>query len=311
MEIKRVVNPNDYSIGCIIARFQVHKLHPSQRELVEDVCKNHKKVILFLGIPPIHRPETDPLDFATRKAMLQNDYPNVIILPVKDNRDDNKWSKNIDEQIDMTFNGGKALLYGSRDSFIPHYHGKHQTVELITDTFYSGTEVRKEVTREILGSSDFRAGVIYGKADRYPTAYNTVDVACVNNEGKVLLAKKPNENKLRFIGGFVDPSDNSKERAAKREFSEETGGCEIGDLRYVCSQKIDDWRYRRAKDGIMSTLFVGTFIFGSPIPTDDICELSWVLINDLKKASDKLELHNIIMEEHVELMENFLNSIKL
>lgn len=43
-----------------------------------------------------------------------------------------------------------------------------------------------------------------------------------NNEGKLLLARKPNETKLRFIGGFVDPSDISYEKAAVREFMEET-----------------------------------------------------------------------------------------
>lgn len=306
MEIKRVVDPSDYEIGVVIARFQVNRLHPSQRELMDDVCKNHKKVILFLGIPPVYRPESDPLDFATRKIMLQNDYQNIVILPLKDNRDDHKWSKNMDEQISLTFNGGKALLYGSRDSFIPHYHGVHQTVELITDTFYSGTQVRKELTREVLGSDDFRAGVIYGKADRYPTSYNTVDVACLNGNNQILLGKKPDENKWRFIGGYEDPTDCCKEQAAKREFGEETGSCEIGDLEYVCSQRVDDWRYRRSKDAIMTTLFVGKFIFGSPTPTDDIAELSWISIDKLMESN----LDEMIMVEHVELMKKLLNKLK-
>ena len=306
MEIRRIVEPSEYPIGVVIARFQVNDLHTSQRELLDDVCKNHKKVVLFLGIPLVSKPITDPLDFATRKIMVQNDYPTIVILPMKDNRSDIKWYKNIDEQIAMAFNNSKALLYGSRDSFIPHYFGKNKTVELITDTNFSGTEVRKELIRGIGSTSEYRTGIIVGKADRYPTAYGTVDIACVNAAGEVLLAMKPDEDKWRFPGGFVDPTDESKEMAASREFAEETGNCEIADLTYVCSQKIDDWRYRGTKDGIMSTLFMGKFIFGNPVGTDDILKVKWFNIEELKSS----KISDIIMEEHVTLMNKFLSFVK-
>jgi bifunctional NMN adenylyltransferase/nudix hydrolase len=307
MEIKRDVEPSDYPIGIIVARFQVHLLHESHIELLNDVCSNHKKVVLFLGVSNSASDESDPMDFATRKIMVQELYPNIVILPLQDRRDDYIWSAELDRQISLTFGNNKALLYGSRDSFIPHYFGKHRCVELVTTTFYSGTEVRKEVSREILGSSDFRAGVIYSHFGQYPVAFPTVDIACLNSNGEVLLAMKPDEKKWRFIGGYVDPRDPSMEVAARREFLEETGGCEIGDLTYVSSHKINDWRYRKSKNGIITTLFMGNFTYGSIKPSDDIEKLSWQKIESFKNID---YLDNNIMEEHVPLMMSLLGKLK-
>jgi bifunctional NMN adenylyltransferase/nudix hydrolase len=307
LSVPPLLDVSEFEIGVIICRMQVHILTPAHIALLNKVCENHKKVIICLGVPKIPD-DRNPLDFATRKIMIQNYYPNVMIIPINDCRYNKDWSNNLDKQISLVFGDRKTLLYGSRDSFISYYSGKHQVIELISNVNYSGTEVRKEVRREILETSDYRAGVITGKADRYPTAYNTVDVACINNSGEVLLARKPDEDKFRFIGGFIDPKDESKEASASREFGEETGGCEIGDLKYVCSQKIDDWRYRRSKDSIMTTLFVGKFIFGSPTPTDDVCELKWYDIIELDTKNNNGSLADIIMEEHLELMNSFLNN---
>jgi bifunctional NMN adenylyltransferase/nudix hydrolase len=273
---------------------------------MDDVCKNHKKVVLFLGVAEDPDPEVDPLDFATRKIMIQNDYPSIIILPLKNNRSDIKWSKNIDELINMSFGGSKALLYGSRDSFIPHYFGKNQTVELITDTNFSGTQVRKEIRRDVLGSSDYRAGVITGKGDRKPTAFNTVHIACVNSNNELLLTKQKDIDKWQFIGDFIDPKDESKELSVNRIFNDETNGCEISDLKYVCSQKLDDYRYRRSKDSLMTTLFSGTFLWGGVKSKDEDIELEWFSITELKNLTE-LGIEKLIISEHIPLMDKFLN----
>jgi hypothetical protein len=37
-------------------------------------------------------------------------------------------------------------------------------------------------------------------------------------------------------------------------------------------RRIDDWRYRRGRDKVMSTLFAADYIFGAPKPADDIVE---------------------------------------
>lgn len=290
MEIKSTITPSDYSIGVIMARFQVHELHEGHIKLINQVCDNHKKVIIFLGVPIISNTKSNPLDFASRKAMLQEKYPQVVILPHKDQRSDERWSENLDNEIKMPFGDLPAVLYGSRDSFIPHYKGKYPVIELVTDVYYSGTEVRKQVSQEILSTSDFRAGVIHATYAQRPVTYPTVDVVSYNEEGKILLAKKPNEKDYRFIGGFVDRTDTSWEHAAKREFFEETGGCEIGDLQYVASGVINDWRYAKAESGIMTTLYIGKFIMGRIQPSDDIAVLEWIDLSEI--TTDK------IMPEH-------------
>lgn len=302
MEIKTNIKPADYEIGVIMARFQVHKLHEGQLMLIDTVCRNHKKVIIFLGVSVIGNTKSNPLDFASRKAMIQEVYPNAVILPQKDQRSDEKWSQNLDSEIRTPFGDISALLYGSRDSFIPHYKGKYPVVELTTDIFYSGTEVRKQVSREILTSEDFRAGIIHANYAQRAVTYPTVDVVAYNEKGQILLGKKPNEKKYRFIGGFVDRTDANWEHAAKREFSEETGGCEIGDLKYVASGAIKDWRYNNLESGIMTTLFIGKFVMGRINPSDDIESLSWVNPDDIDVTRD-------IMIEHQELFELLLNYI--
>lgn len=307
IDIRKEVEPCDYEIGVIIARFQVHKLHDAHIAVIDKVCENHKKVIVFLGVPIISNTKRDPLDFATRKAMLQEYNSNLVVLPLNDQRSNEQWTKILDSQIRTPFGDLSALLYGSRESFIPCYSGKYKVTELTTDVFYSGTEIRKEVSREILSSEDFRAGVIHANYAQRPVTYPTVDVVAYNDKGQILLGKKPNENKYRFIGGFVDRTDKNWEQAAKREFSEETGGCEIDKLEYVSSSTINDWRYAKTESGIMTTLFAGKFIFGAIKPSDDITLLEWKTI-DCFDTREKIE--KLVMLEHVELMGQLIDKIK-
>lgn len=304
---KEQINPKDYDLGVVIMRLQVHELHPAHVAILDMVCSNHKKVILFLGVPVVENTKRNPLNFATRASMVRSKYPNIIILPQKDQRSDEKWSNNLDDAIRTPFGELPALLYGSRDSFIPHYTGKHAVMELTSDVFYSGTEIRREVSREILASADFRAGIIHATYAQRPCTYPTVDIVAFNEKGQLLLAKKPNETKYRFIGGFVDRTDENWEQAAKREFMEETGGCEIGDLKYVTSNAVNDWRYAKDESGIMTTLFIGKFIFGAINPSDDIAMLAWVDVSQIITLKDNLE--SFIMLEHVPLMKELLRQI--
>lgn len=299
-------NPSDYEIGVMICRMQVHKLHDAHKAIIDMVTSNHKKVILFLGVPVVSNTKNNPLDFATRKEMIQEEYPHLIILPLKDQRYNEKWSQILDNEIKVPFGERTALLYGGRDSFIPHYCGKYPVTELTSDIFYSGTEVRNQVSREILASADFRAGVIHANYAQRPCTYPTVDIIAYNDKGQILLAKKPNENKYRFIGGFVDRTDESYEMAAKREFYEESGGCEIGDLTYIASGKIHDWRYKKEESGIMSILYAGKFMWGSIQPSDDISVLAWIDVKKLQAMEDDNTLHSFIMEEHLSFMKSFL-----
>jgi len=307
MDVQQVLDPKDYQVGVLVARFQVDKLHDQQRKIIDFVMSHHRKVIIFLGVAQTGPTKRNPLDFATRSAMIQKYYPTAIVLPQKDNRSDAEWSKTLDNRISEVFPNSKPLLYGSRGSFIPHYQGRHQTTELTSDFVeISGTQIRDEVSREIIESTKFRAGVIHSVYAKYASTFPTVDVCAYNDEGQILLARKPSEEQYRFIGGFVDATDVSLERAAYREFMEEVNGSHIGGLKYVLSHKVDDWRYRSESDGIMTSLFLGRFGHGQVKASDDIVEVKWF---DASEFSNPDFIVKTIMPEHREMMAKLIQKV--
>lgn len=306
LNIPKVVQPEDYEIGVIVARFQVPELHSAHVKLLDTVTGFHKKVIVFLGIPPTDSlTKTNPLDFASRKAMIQEKYPNVSILPLRDQRTNELWSYILDNKIKEPYRSSSALLYGGRESFIPHYCGKLDTIELVgKPADLSGTQIRDAVAKEVINSVDFRKGVIHASYVGYPAVYPCVDIISHNEkDDTILLGRKENEEKFRFIGGHVDLSDNSLEWAAMREFREETRGAEIADLKYVGSAKIKDWRHDDVNSGIISTLFVGKHLWGRAEASDDIVACDWF---DMEKLIQGDNYKSEIVPEHIELFEKFI-----
>ncbi|TND09541.1 MAG: ADP-ribose pyrophosphatase [Bacteroidetes bacterium] len=278
-------------IGIIVGRFQVNELHPGHIDLIETVNAKHKRVVIFLGTTPALVTRNNPLDFVARKEMLLKRFPAVSVLSIPDSPSDKDWSIMLDSRIREACPVGSVMLYGSRSSFISSYHGHFETTELPDHHNTSGTEVRIELSKEVKSSPDFRAGVIFAAYNQYPKVYPTVDVA-ITRDGKFLLGRKANQSKYRFIGGFADPTDDSYEDAARREAMEETG-LEIGNITYVGSARIDDWRYRSEQDKIITHLFIAEALFGKAEARDDIAELKWVLSADLDEE--------LFVPEHVVL----------
>lgn len=306
--MKTNINLKDYDTGVIIGRFQVHQLHEGHKDLIKTVSENHRKTILFLGISSVRGSKRNPLDFITRKLMIQSDFPNITILPLPDQHEDKLWSNELDKRILETVSNSKVVLYGSRDSFIPFYLGKFPTYELESKIITSGTEVRKHVAQDILSDPAFRAGIIYASYNRYDISFQTVDVAIQNDKNEFLFARKPNENGIRFVGGFVDPKDQSLEIAAKREAQEETG-LEVEIEKYLGSFRVNDWRYRSESDKIMTTLFIAKSVFGSPQANDDISELHWLSSDDVIALSN-LNYKYSIEPVHMPLLKVLVSHIQ-
>jgi len=282
MQIKKDVTTSE-SVGVIVARFQIHRLHEAHIDLIQTVLNKHQNVIIFLGLSPLKTTQNNPLDFESRRQMLAERFPKIHrVVYIKDNPSDKVWSDNLDEQIkDLIGPNQTAVLYGSRDSFINHYHGKHETIELIPESMVSGTELRRSIGRSVMNDEKFRAGVIHATHNQYPCAIPTVDIAIFNQDlSKLLLGRKSNENKFRFIGGFADPQSDSYEVDARREVYEETG-MEIGELHYIGSAKIKDWRYHGETNQIKTLFFMAIYIFGPARASDDICEIKWFDIDSL------------------------------
>lgn len=273
-------------VGIIVARFQVPSLHDEHRALIQKVTNTHPRVIVILGLAASINKCTynNPLDFPARKAMVESEFPGVEVIYIKDIGNNLIWSKNLDDIISTQIGPGqRVVLYGGRDSFVPHYRGKYQTQELVPNKFISGKEIRKQVGVKSKGTKEFREGVIWAVENQWPTAIPTVDVAIVdNNESKLLLCRKPNETLVRFVGGKALHDSLSYEDDAKREMFEETR-LVCGDVTYIGSAMIDDWRFRGERNKIKTILFLAEYIGGVPEASDDISEVQWFAFDNLKE----------------------------
>ena len=285
-------------VGVVVARFQTDNLTEGQIQLLHTVQERHPKVVVFLGISPLMGTRNNPLDFQSRKLMIEAAFPEIIVLYINDVNNDLAWSRNLDEQIASVAKGQKVVLYGSRDSFIPHYRGRNSTVELNASMNMSATDVRRHVASHVKDSPDFRKGAIWQAYNAFPTSFSTVDVAVLNEDGtQVLIGKKPHEILWRFPGGFTDVGSDSDEEDARREVMEETN-VEIADLRYLFSMKMRDWRYRGEVDCCRTHFFTAKYVYGAPTAGDDLDKVKWERIEDLSPDS--------FVPGHDELFKRFL-----
>lgn len=297
-----------YDVGVIVGRFQVPELHDAHRELIEHVCSNHDKVVIFLGLSPVPGTRENPLDWQARRQMIHENFPKVEVLYIKDMVSDEAWSDKLDGMIeDVTTPGQTVCLYGGRESFIKRYHGRHQTAELESETYINaGSEIRKQIARGRTDPTvDFRRGAVWNAYNRFPTSFVTVDVAVFSEkldqeENRLLLVRKPNEKQWRLPGGFVEPGSPSLEANARREVQEETG-IAITTPHYVSSQGIDDWRYRGEIDKIMTALFVATKLSGGLRPDDDVEEARWFNTDGLDNWQIRSD-QSTIVRNHQELV---------
>lgn len=285
MELKEC----EYDVGVIIGRFQVADLHEAHINLIKTVTSRHSKVILFLGIAAVFD-NKDPLDFETRKKMIEKVFPSLIITHIHDQPNNRSWSSILDEKIkELLTPRQSCVLYGGRDSFIEKYTGSFPTQELVQEHWVSGSKIRGELKNKVDSTTAFRHGAIWSQWNRYPTVYPTVDVCLYKKENNsILLGKKNRDGGLwRFPGGFVDGKDSSYEEAAHRELSEEVLDCTFKDITiqsYLGSFKIPDWRYRGREDCIMTLFYMTEYIEGTCQAGDDLDETKWFKINEINES---------------------------
>lgn len=288
-------------VGVVIGRFQVDVLHEGHRFLINRAIQEHRRVIIFVGCPPISGTKHDPLDYPTRCRMLQAEYKDATVLPIYDQMSDEVWSENLDVAIrGVVPNVTEAIIYGGRNSFRDHYTGKYVAVEVDSGIEYlSGSAQREAIGKVVRNSADFRAGVVYSTQNSWPYVKMCVDIALMrllDKDGNklsapdVLLGKKPGEHKFRLPGGMVDPKKPGKpaenlEAAAARELREETDiSVEVDSLEYITSIPVGDWRFKKAGEiGLLTALFATRYLFGAPRAGDDLAEVSWVSLNDAEK----------------------------
>ncbi|NLR59707.1 NUDIX domain-containing protein [Chitinophaga polysaccharea] len=290
---------NTKPTGVIIARFQTPSLHEGHLELIRQVKQKHNRVLIILGVSPVRGSRKNPLDYYTRERMIKQAFPEIIVLPLSDQKSDTVWSQKLDELLHNNFPHETFLLYGSRDSFMSTYSGRYTTTALPPVKDYNATAMREAISDKVFDTEEFRAGIIYNTYNLFPSVYATVDIALYkNNKTQLLLGRKPNEAVWRLPGGFSDPTDDSFELAAARELQEECGALEIGPMEYVASLRVNDWRYRTEVNKIITTLFSTDLVFGDPAANDDLEEVKWVTVKDIPGMISR----NEIVDTHLPLM---------
>lgn len=286
------------SYGVIVGRFQVNDLHDGHMELFRQVRARHKTVVVFVGVHPAGLTVDHPLDFPTRKAMIQAKFPEFIVLPLRDTHDDQSWSDQLDYALSGVADFGDITLYGGRDSFVPHYSGRFKPVELalpIETQRVSGTDIRNAISNQVVESPEFRAGMIYAAAHLWPVLLPCVDIAIFNSDyTEVLLGKRASESKYRFVGGHAEKRHGSYEYGARCEVLEEAG-LDANKMEYVGSAVIPDWRYNTPDRGVMTAFFATTTMSMGARAGDDIDEVRWFSMEKIT-TNDVVDTHaNLLM----------------
>jgi bifunctional NMN adenylyltransferase/nudix hydrolase len=291
---------NTKPTGVIIARFQTLSLKEGHLDLIRQVKQRHPRVLIVLGVSPVKGSRRNPLDYNTRERMIRQQFPDITVLPLSDQKSDRVWSQKLDELLHSNFPHETFLLYGSRNHFTGSYSGRYATEALPPVNEDNAAALREAISDKVFDTEEFRAGVIYNTYHLFPSVYATVDIAVFrNNRSELLLGRKPDENDWRLPGGFSDPADNSFAAAAARELQEECGPIETGPLEYVAAVKMDDWRYRAEVNKIITTLFETDLLRGEPAAGDDLAELRWVTVTDIPALVARGE----ITDTHLPLLE--------
>ncbi len=264
-------------VGVVIGRFQIPELHEGHLQLLEYVSARHEQLLILVGYDTVRFNTANPFPYEMRIAMLKSIYPDAEVLPLKDSPiHPEHWSSTVDAIVAEVEQGGGAVLYGSRDSFIPQYSGTYETCEVPAFKTFSATEVRNELGRELINDPMFRRGWLAAIHQQYTVTDSTVDAAIYKADfSEVLLGRRGEGSPLRFFGGFVDPNDDSYEMAVVRERTEEVLGIKVRGPVYIGSERINDPRYRNTDYGIMTAFFGMEYVSGSARAGDDMGLAEW------------------------------------
>ncbi len=304
---------NKNKVGVVISRFQTPELHHAHNWLLDMAVNKSETVVVFLGSHPIPSTKRNPLDFQTRKYMVEEYFKevgqeNYYIFEIKDHPSDHVWSKRIDDSLLSLFPDKKITLYDGRDGFSRYYHGtlNVEVLDIKNADDISATKLRNLV--KPLPSKDFREGMIYSANLAYHKISAATDIVCwkkVDNDVLILLGQKRHSpGVLRFPGGMVDLKDDSYKSGAQRELLEETDILvSIENFEYIGDFKVNDWRGCDSNQ-YFTTFYAAKYESGKPASKDDLVNVGWNTVESLNKNTD------ILAPEHRKLYSAFTTWIK-
>lgn len=203
---------------------------------------------------------------------------------------------------------GSLFLYGETLGLKSEYMTDNYAIEAYIvgsgEFFWGGMNKGKDqaklVVTEVevdMNASELVDGIPYVP---FPIAFHTVDVIAINRN-RILLGRKPKQEKWQFIGGFVEPT-HTAEHTAVKEFHEEASLLIKREdrFKYLTSLFIDDARYKDSCHKITSSIF--TIVLndeeaGLVKGGDDIEEVKWFELD---------EVNDVLRELHKDIFIKFL-----
>lgn len=124
----------------------------------------------------------------------------------------------------------------------------------------------------------------------YASAKPTACALCVDERGRVLLARRANEpfkGSWDLPGGFLEEDEHPLD-ALRRELMEETG-LEVEPLEFVGAW-LDRYPYGTHTASTLNLYWTARVLAGSPKAADDVAELGWFRPDELP-AENQLAFH--------------------
>ncbi|MFB6212990.1 MAG: adenylyltransferase/cytidyltransferase family protein [Candidatus Nanohaloarchaea archaeon] len=130
--------------AVFLGRFQ--PLHVGHRKAIENTRDRFGELVVAVGSADKSREEDNPLSFEERKAIIEDCFPELRIVPVEDDEKDEegnrRWAENIEEL------GADVVV--SNNDLVKELVEEHTSMEAVEQEMhepdvYSGTEVRRRI----------------------------------------------------------------------------------------------------------------------------------------------------------------------
>ncbi len=287
------------NIGAVIGKFQVDALSEGHLFLINMALKNHRHVIVFLGIDPNTGTKANPLDYSTRERMIKAKFPDVTCLPLEDKRTDKVWSYQIDASLKKALpKVSSATIYSGKSSFISRYKGIYKVIEADSGLNYiNAPQKRSDIGKVVFDSVEWRKGIIHATQQVKTSLKPAVLLVCVNREkGSIFLKKHVDDKKWSLPGGVLGSGHTSFEHAAKYFFNVWTSqhyDANKNLLTYHSSGKVKLWHFKTSDEIIPLAVLMRLECYENTLCTIENYKTEWFKFEELENVleEDQLELY--------------------
>lgn len=273
-----------YEVASAVMRIQSHDgPHEGHMELIAELFKRGKRVLIFLARDRSHPSRRNPLSFEVRKELLDDAIHNspfqnrrYEVLPFSNHESSEVWSHELDKAIadhlqKPDISAGDVVYLNSRDGFGKHYfaYGIHPVVEIKEIPGKNATAIRESVLEEGVINKDVARGMVLQQMLQ-PDALLLLQTRAfiTNDSGEVYVVSyhSTDEKAFRFPGGYVSAKKDETSRASLlRKLNTKLALAAGKDafefppekehMKFIDEVAFSDWRHRESGARIILNLF--------------------------------------------------------